>query len=142
MHVESKPFEAETYRAEVGASRAESSVPELERIRQTVRWRRSGAVSETGEQEVRAHTCAVQRRAGTPVLNRTARHRGGTRQLGRPQKESNARIVRWSNGSMSLMIGKHYFQVSETDMVGDRTVRWRWVLAFVLAPEQAAWNRG
>jgi len=30
--------------------------------------------------------------------------------------------VRWSNGSLSLIVGQNHFQLSETDMP-DRTVR-------------------
>ena len=52
MHIESKPFEADVYRADVTGNGPESAVPELERIRHTVRWRR-GPEDEEGEQQVR-----------------------------------------------------------------------------------------
>ena len=91
MHVESRPFDAERFRADVAGAGGEGAVPEAERLHHTIRWRRAPGKNEHGEAEDR--------------------------------KESNAAIVRWSNGTMSLMIGRKYFHISETDLDSDRTVR-------------------
>jgi hypothetical protein len=52
VHLEASAFEPDAYRAAVDVGGAEHAVPATERVRHTIRWRRSGVVGDGGEQEV------------------------------------------------------------------------------------------
>ncbi|XP_031568240.1 RNA polymerase-associated protein LEO1-like [Actinia tenebrosa] len=52
-------------------------------------------------------------------VENTVRWRYGKDQEGNEIKESNARIVRWSDGSMSLLVGQEVFDIQKTKIEGN-----------------------
>ncbi|UJR13477.1 hypothetical protein I4U23_000491 [Adineta vaga] len=52
-------------------------------------------------------------------LENTIRWRYNTNELGETVRESNTRLVRWSDGSLSLHVGKEIFDVSKSNIQSD-----------------------
>lgn len=103
VKVDSKPFHPDTYigpegedeDAQAAESAREKSMTIKLKVENTVRWR---WVKDENGQDV---SVAIPR-GMCPSLPRTQR------------RQSNARIVRWSDGTLSLLLGKELFDITQT----------------------------
>lgn len=94
LSVETRPYDADTYEDEVDEDEVldEEGRARLKlRVENTIRWRKKLDAD------------------GTEMLDDD----------GRPIRESNARVVKWSDGSMSLHLGDEIFDVSTMPLQGD-----------------------
>lgn len=94
LSVETRPYDTTTYEDEIDEDEVldEEGRARLKlKVENGIRWRK------------------VKDADGNEVLD----------EFGRPKKESNARIVRWSDGSMSLHLGNEIFDVHTMPIQGD-----------------------
>lgn len=94
LSVETRPYDPTSYEDEIDEDEVldEEGRARLKlKVENAIRWRK------------------VKDADGNDVLD----------ELGAPKKESNARIVRWSDGSMSLHLGKEIFDVHTMPIQGD-----------------------
>uniref|UniRef100_K1PQ77 RNA polymerase-associated protein LEO1 n=1 Tax=Magallana gigas TaxID=29159 RepID=K1PQ77_MAGGI len=94
LSVETRPYDNQTYEDEIDEDEVldEEGRARLKlKVENTIRWRKKN--NEDGTE--------------------------ATDELGKPIRESNARVVRWSDGSMSLHLGNEIFDVHTMPIQGD-----------------------
>lgn len=94
LSVETRPYDNQTYEDEIDEDEVldEEGRARLKlKVENTIRWRKK--INEDGTE--------------------------ATDELGKPIRESNARVVRWSDGSMSLHLGDEIFDVHTMPIQGD-----------------------